>query len=321
MALLKKFLTQMFFLGLCLKINLLIGQTPGAVSSADLWFICNGEKNYSYSIGIHSACRAVDFINFDSLVNWGQRGVWFIVYTDRESSSQGALIRIKDYLVFRDSIMGFMPHHDMPVKPEKLLVLSITRRTEHQGKLREELEILDSNVLISEIIYYDRFLSLNEIESVESYLAMKYSINITRRRSGEHRDYKTLTRPYKFWNGETDNRFDSDVLCVGRDTQVNIDQLITRSNEPGRLHLRIEPEEQAVFEGIVVMSRRDKEMRYSGLKGRCLEQLKEQADLGELLNWKLRGFGIEAKGLNLYLSFDTNHEGGYKSGFVVLTDF
>ncbi len=68
---------------------------------------------------------------------------------------------------------------------------------------------------LTELIHFEDVLPQEAIRKVESYLALKYSINITENPEAELRNYIN-GQDEKLWNVYTDALFDKEVLALGR---------------------------------------------------------------------------------------------------------
>jgi hypothetical protein len=85
---------------------------------------------------------------------------------------------------------------------------------------------------ISEIIYYDKALSVLELSKVHSYLAIKYGVSLN---DGTGRDYVasnwtgTGTAGARFWNATANAGYNNDVFGIGRDNASGLNQRVSRS--------------------------------------------------------------------------------------------
>ena len=82
---------------------------------------------------------------------------------------------------------------------------------------------LSKHFAITEIIYYKSILSREQSRKVESYLAMKYSVNISENNRPELRSYKDPFEQ-KTWNVGADEDFDHQILALGRNDKLGLFQ-------------------------------------------------------------------------------------------------
>ena len=83
---------------------------------------------------------------------------------------------------------------------------------------------------IAELIVYDFLLSDDEVRFVESYLALKYSINISENKTARYRNYFTSTNHYQ-WLSETESRYNKHVIGLGRLDVRQFSQSQTYTND------------------------------------------------------------------------------------------
>lgn len=123
---------------------------------------------------------------------------------------------------------------------------------------------ISNNTELAEVIFYSERLSAEEIRSVETYLALKYSINITANTDNEKRLYLS-TDSLRLWNYSTDQLYDAEVLGLGRNDAIGFYQSQSFSSDSKSLKLSFEndgalgdmPEKQLEDGSQVILSKKN----------------------------------------------------------------
>lgn len=97
----------------------------------------------------------------------------------------------------------------------------------------------DSLFEITEIILFDQVLNSDDVRKIETYLALKYSINITNNTTPVYQNYFNLNNGF-YWNHQTDGLYREYVIGLGKDSVTSFDQSQTFTNEIGYFGLSLD---------------------------------------------------------------------------------
>ncbi len=231
-------------------------------------------------------------------------GSLFIVLRNDSIATGSPLLSVGATRVYKDSTLVRNHNFDnIQIDSSSILI-----RAQYQGsslmKHLGQLVWIDRNTVISEVIFYDSYLSSSEARKVESYLALKYSINISRNKDKSLRDYLTMTGE-KVWRYKADKEYSKSILGIGRVDDFDFYQLNTFSSDSrtiqfsidDSLSLGMDREDSVDNNSLVILA----EKEFSPLKSNCHTLFGERY-------WKLR---FHNWGLNtpyLYLTVDTNYQ-------------
>ncbi|MGB0175740.1 MAG: T9SS type A sorting domain-containing protein, partial [Owenweeksia sp.] len=160
---------------------------------------------------------------------------------------------------------------------------------------------ISEDVQVSEIIFYERMLEPEQRRIVESYFAMKYSVNITKNTNPDLRDYLDIFKD-KAWSSRLDGLYNKEVLALGRLDTIGFYQSQTYSSDAQSISLSLQaeaepgimPELDLEDGSLLILSRKEYEAA--------------QQDCGsspEVNTWKLRLINWTSKEPTLYLTLDT----------------
>lgn len=185
---------------------------------------------------------------------------------------------------------------------------SILVRVQYQGSplmknIRNFIQV-DRNTKIAEVLFFDDYLNDKNSRVIESYLALKYSINISRNRDRSLRDYLTLTGE-KVWQYQADKEYSKSILGLGRVDAFNFFQLNTFSSDARSIQFSVddtlrlgdERNDSLADNSLVVIA----EKKFSTLKSTCNTLVGERY-------WKLRFHNWTLGNPYLYLTLDANYQ-------------
>lgn len=167
--------------------------------------------------------------SFDKISN-KRSGTLFLVIRTTSDTVSHPLLRMRSLTLYRDSAS---------IEGKLLSIPSINSsasivRLSYQGNLKRYLPLkkaqLNKAIQLGEVIYYSDVLNIEQSRLVESYLAMKYSINITENKNPKVRDYFDIYWD-KAWNSETDESYNKEVLALGRLDRIKFLQTQTFSSD------------------------------------------------------------------------------------------
>lgn len=98
---------------------------------------------------------------------------------------------------------------------------------------------LSPHVHIAELLYFDKVLDTIEIRKTETYLALKYSINITENQVKKLRDYIDGEES-KMWCHKRDGNFDTEVMALGRVDSLDFYQTNTFTSDSRSVQLSLD---------------------------------------------------------------------------------
>jgi hypothetical protein len=156
---------------------------------------------------------------------------------------------------------------------------SMHRDSYYGEKLRQA-----PNTYISELIYFKKVLEQEEVRKIESYLALKYSINITANSNPSLRHYANASAQH-LWNARTDGYFDEEVMALGRLDSLEWLQTQTRTADGESIIISLDtttakgamPAITVANNSVLVLSKSD----FSPKELRCGEGLEHRL-------WKIR---------------------------------
>lgn len=203
--------------------------------------------------------------------------------------------------ITRDSV--FCAKHSIPTVPlnEEPFIFKV----KYQAGMKRlwdknNLYILPS-IRIAEIIFYEEQLSEVQSRIVESYLALKYSINITKNTEKVFRDY-WANDSTKLWSTSADGTYDKEVMALGRLDFLQWEQSQTFTADAQSIGISLEdpivlgntPNKKVKDGSVVVISK-----RLWTLKGiNC-------GSANTMLPWKFRFFNWDTNADWLYLKWDS----------------
>ena len=89
----------------------------------------------------------------------------------------------------------------------------------------------DTNLFdVAEVCVYNQLLSDDQTRHLETYLALKYSINISHNKEARYRNYFTAEQATR-WYSPTEGRYNQQILGIGRLDGFNWYQTQTQTNE------------------------------------------------------------------------------------------
>ncbi len=178
-------------------------------------------------------------------------------------------------------------------------------RFNFQGRLDNRHRLarvaISKHVQIAELIFYDKILTKEPARIVESYLAMKYSVNITQNTDPELRDYLDIFKT-KAWNARLDQLYDEEVLALGRLDRISFFQSQTYTSDARSLCVSLDstatlgkkPLIDIDDESLLILSRKNQKLQDPDCGGSAL-----------IHGWKLKLINWNSEAKNLYLTLDT----------------
>tara|TARA_B110000027_G_scaffold64570_1_gene69168 strand:+ start:3819 stop:5363 length:1545 start_codon:yes stop_codon:yes gene_type:complete len=183
---------------------------------------------------------------FDALEDYrteSSDGTWFWVVTPKFSSSNGTEfarfgdVIINDYGVqVGGSWFGYAFSQSSPI----LLQAHYGGSNAHKVHQRLLTRKGDSSLFdVAEALYFDRILTEFDRRRVESYLGLKYSLNVTIKATGAWKDYLAAEGD-SLWDSQADKYYNQEVLGLGHDTISNWYQVQTATNDSNKIVVAVD---------------------------------------------------------------------------------
>ena len=169
-----------------------------------------------------------------------KEGTLFMVVKTLDSTSERPLAGLGRIELYRDKfvISGNESPLSHVLKSEPaILRLSYSYSSGH--KYFGGIAFVDSTTRFTEILHFDRLLDTMEIRKVETYLALKYSINITENKNKKLRDYID-GKDSKYWDVERDLVFNEEVMALGRVDSLGFYQTQTFSADAASIQISLD---------------------------------------------------------------------------------
>ena len=191
-----------------------------------------------------------------------------------------------------------------------ILTLLLQRSVRSKAILEPKFRLLDSSLFsIAELIYYPSLTNREEIQRVHSYLAVKYSVPITKVKDPDWRDYWTQSQS-RYWDHNIDKVYDLRVLGIGKSIDEDLYQSQTQSSSSSYISWSIDSiKSQGVMplvgiaeDAFLIFSERVPAQQ--ALQFPCLRD-----GANPLGNWKLKPQGWSSAGTYLYASIQGPSKG------------
>ncbi|MAN02300.1 MAG: hypothetical protein CMI35_04425 [Owenweeksia sp.] len=180
-----------------------------------------------------------------------------------------------------------------------LLRFTFQGRADHRH--RPATVQLGEHTRIAEIIFYDQLLEKEAARIVESYLALKYSINITENTDPELRDYLDIFSD-KAWNWKLDRLYNEEVLALGRIDRIGFKQSQTYTSDGKSLSISLDS--NAIVGDMPAVSMQDGSMIILSKKDQELST--PECGGSPMINgWKIRLMNWSSPADKIYLTLDT----------------
>lgn len=163
---------------------------------------------------------------------------------------------------------------------------------------------LDSNAILAELLFFPRILEADEARRIESYLALKYSINITDDGEGRAESYRDLYARAP-WDASFDASYNEEVLALGRCDTLGFFQTQTLSKDSRRIKISLHrdsatgkmPATQIQNASLLVFAKTEGDGHVLALNASCTGK-------GSAL-WKLKALQWDTPAEQVYFEIDT----------------
>ena len=229
-------------------------------------------------------------------------GTLFLVLKNQgDLTTEKPLLQIGRFVIYANKVLLDGQELAIDTINDKASILRLNFQARPNQPYTAPRVRINKDVQVSEIIFYERMLEPEQRRIVESYLAMKFSVNITENTNPELRDYLDIFKD-KAWSSRLDGLYKQEVLALGRLDTIGFYQSQTYSSDAQSISLSLQPQAQAG-----TMPQLDLEDGSLLILSRKAHEAAKQ-DCGsspEVNTWKLRLINWTSKEPMLYLTLDT----------------
>lgn len=232
-----------------------------------------------------------------------QTGSLFIVLRQSLGLDNEPLLSFGPVKLYKDSAIVGSETFPIQIRPDTAAMLRFT----YQGRSKRGASSGHFNIAeglqMAELVFYDKILEPAQARVVESYLGMKYSINITKNDNPELRDYIDIY-DNQAWDSKSDKEYDEEVMALGRLDRISFFQPQTFTSDSKSI--RFTTDLNSSLGQINPLNCEDKSLVLLSKK-----TSKIPAPIGECGTvdfthpWKLRFINWRARASNLYVELDT----------------
>jgi len=227
-------------------------------------------------------------------------GTLFLVAKLKVQLSQATVLELGGLQIRADSIFcgGIaIGAHQLTEAP---FLLKIEYQNGYLRKWNKQQLFASEHLALAEVIHYKEQLNAEQSRQIESYLALKYSINITHNNNPALRDYEALNGS-QYWADASDGMYNEEVLSLGRIDQWNWQQSQTMSADSRsillsmapNMNLGTQPKLTLADGSVLVVSKRAIELDQQDCK-----------TSPHTLPWKFNFHNWKSEAQNLFLSWD-----------------
>lgn len=301
------FRPQFLLLSMLLAVSALMAQTqtaPGSISDYSLWY---AEQDLKTTLGNY---RSIDLLNLQSAItakniDFEKEATVFLVLKLNNKPEGKAFLKLGDLVICDDhlSVSGRRMSINHNVSEPSIVSIQHRRNAIYGQMSSTDLQIGDTTLFsLAELVIYPHPLTRQEMRKVSSYLALKYSIPITKNKDEKWRDYWGHDK-HLHWNKSVDFLFDKQVLALGRSDKQEFFQSQTVTNSKDTLILSLGdtltlgnmPDVLMSDESYVIFSKKDDKIR----TGAPCSKTNGSPD--PLLSWKFYLYDWKKQQQQLYL--------------------
>lgn len=172
-----------------------------------------------------------------------ETGTFFVVYRIASDNVKAGerLLELGPISIYRNSLNVYSRTHPIQVGAKETHLASFDCTFSRYAHMFKDF-VKHPDCQIAEIIYYDDILDDHKKVKVNSYLAMKYSINITKGTQSwsnpalQH--YLSLDGD-RIWDSQLDSAYDAEVMALGRSDQMEFLQTNTYTSDSKDVQLQM----------------------------------------------------------------------------------
>lgn len=256
--------------------------------------------NYS-CVSIHSDSEKEKLLEIAA----EKSGTLFLVGKLNKSYT-GSLLELGGLVVETDAVYCAESKIESSHIGETPFIFKVRYQASPKRKWNDSHVKISDALSVAEIIHYSSQLTSEESHRVESYLALKYSVNITQNNDADLRNY-SADEDTDYWLWSADGKYDTEVLALGRVDEWNWNQSQTYSSDASSISISLSntstwgdmPSADFADKSVLVVSQKPSEMLENG----CYLSSKD-------FPWKFNFYHWQTTANNLYLSWvtDRKHE-------------
>lgn len=241
----KLFLVWMLFL--CVPTTV-FSQSPAGVPQPKFWFQNTLDASAAYATSSRAGNYFIDATDrfFDALEQYqteSSDGTWFWVLLPKFSVATGTeFARFGDVVIndYGIQVGSSWYNHSYARHTPILLQAHYGGSTAHKVHQQLLTKKGDSSLFdVAEALFFDRVLTEFDRRRVESYLGLKYSLNVTINATGLWKDYLAAEGD-SVWDSQTDTYYNQEVLGLGYDTLSNWYQVQTATNDSDKVIIAVD---------------------------------------------------------------------------------
>lgn len=171
-----------------------------------------------------------------------QQTIALVIVPRFEEASGKAFLRLGNIALFDDhSRNGYGEEGHNFVKGQPTILVFRSQATPTFGKTAATAPVLANPELfdIAELWVTNELLSDDQARHLETYLALKYAVNITRNKEARYRNYFTAAENTQ-WHNPTEGRYNKHVLGLGRLDAFDWHQTQTQTNTAAPVTLALD---------------------------------------------------------------------------------
>lgn len=176
---------------------------------------------------------------FQSISNERYGTLFMVVRPKSDTLSDKRLLKLGRISLYRDSLM--VDGNSVGIEP--IRGESVLLKVKFQGRSRRSWMAkhyhIGTEVDLAELVYYQGILPEKESRIVESLLAIKYSINITKNEEPKFRDYTSIYGEV-IWDQKGDAFYDEHVMALGRMDRVGFFQSQSYSSDTEEMRIGLD---------------------------------------------------------------------------------
>jgi hypothetical protein len=181
--------------------------------------------NYTRLDSSHTEVK--EALNF---VSRQRHGTLFVVYRRAHSMEDTTHLRLGGIQIFEDSVQVGSRYISARKIGNRTIILRINYQMNSRFKNNRVTYDIPDSTDVAEILYYDRKLNQNKAQAIETYLALKYSINFSSNTNTNKRSLKGANGQI-VWSFPNNSEFSDQVMALGRDDKVDWFQSLTTTTD------------------------------------------------------------------------------------------
>ncbi len=215
---------------------------PGGIERMEKWHKSADSSDFIGNYHTIDLSTYQDSVFSSFLPFNGSSSLYLVLKPNFSSASSRVFFKLGDITLYDNALVH--GNDSTPINFNTgigtILTLNKIRSFREVSKEPVKLEVLDSSLFsLAELIYYPNAKKREEIQLINSYLAVKYSINISNPKDTEWGSYWASDRTY-YWDINRDKYFDDCILALGRSDSQGFYQTQTFLSDNSFLQLYLD---------------------------------------------------------------------------------